>query len=559
MRTLLLLLCVSLLSLSWNQCTYAKETDTNSYALIIGINYQNDNNYLGESPINGAKLMKKLIVDKYKFDPINIMTLIEGEPQSINPTKKEIVASLERLISKVKPQDKVFIYYAGHGVRINDDNNDEKDDNYDEAIVPCDYKTKDSYEVINDDDLSWFINRINSDNITIIFDCCHSGTGNRLPQSNYNKVGEKFKLTRSINDIFIMDYKPLRKNSIDSTSTTESSSYDLGSNYIFFAAAQDDEEASNGGTPITIDGNEIYCGSFTSALYRTLLSTHKNSAWKETISNIDNKTLIDNPYQNPKFFGNTNKIIFSSEEKVSNVPIKESSKESFIKYKTIKPDIYIDSNDEKIRKKTIKLLENNYNIIKDKKKSCYSHHIQIIKEENGYNLTFLYYPESENKFIKKTFNNQFQLENFLKTISNKLYNFINLVSLSNNNSKIKLEVNYEKQEKKVYAYLKAKEDCYLTILRIDGAFNITLIPLSDNFLQSGDIKKVVIDLDSDFTNGLSNRKYIKIIATEKPVNISNNLNILSIVQSLTSSYNKNFKNTTTLLPLSTWDEKLLLF
>ena len=75
------------------------------------------------------------------------------------------------------PEDATaLIYYSGHGSRTPDRNNDEIDD-YDETLVPWDYGSK--REFITDDELHRWLSLLNTNQVVLIFDSCHSGTMER--------------------------------------------------------------------------------------------------------------------------------------------------------------------------------------------------------------------------------------------------------------------------------------------------------------------------------------------------------------------------------------------
>ena len=70
--------------------------------------------------------------------------------------------------------------YSGHGTKIRDDDRNEEEDGYDEALVPLDYQSK---GMVRDDDLYEILIADLADGVHMVslMDCCHSGTILDLP------------------------------------------------------------------------------------------------------------------------------------------------------------------------------------------------------------------------------------------------------------------------------------------------------------------------------------------------------------------------------------------
>lgn len=59
---------------------------------------------------NDAKTLKSVLLERYHVDPSRVVELYNE-----NATRKNILAALRDLTKKVKPEDSLLIYYAGHG------------------------------------------------------------------------------------------------------------------------------------------------------------------------------------------------------------------------------------------------------------------------------------------------------------------------------------------------------------------------------------------------------------------------------------------------------------
>jgi len=94
-------------------------------------------------------------------------------------TTRAISDRLRWLVEGAEPGDVLVFHYSGHGSQVRDRNGDELDDGLDEIICPYDLDWDNPF---TDDDLGSIIQNLPPEvNLTVILDCCHSGTGLREP------------------------------------------------------------------------------------------------------------------------------------------------------------------------------------------------------------------------------------------------------------------------------------------------------------------------------------------------------------------------------------------
>ena len=153
-------------------------------ALIIGINYLGTSSALSGC-INDAKSIETYLKEQ-NFTNIKMLT----DETTITPTRENILNEIKTLLETSNENDTLFIYYSGHGSYTLDRNGDELD-NYDELLVPLDFK------YIKDDELKSIINRYGKPNTNVIalFDSCNSGTAldlkyQILEKLNYDDISE---------------------------------------------------------------------------------------------------------------------------------------------------------------------------------------------------------------------------------------------------------------------------------------------------------------------------------------------------------------------------------
>lgn len=147
-------------------------------ALLVGINKYRKYPLFG--CVNDVTAMKDLLVELYGFSEHNIRVITDRDA-----TTKAVVENLVWLAQGGSdPAVRVF-HYAGHG-HFTPDKNDDEPDGSDEALVLFDH---DKAGYLIDDKLKELYDRFPANgNLTLIMDCCHSGSNQRGP----NDIGYRF-------------------------------------------------------------------------------------------------------------------------------------------------------------------------------------------------------------------------------------------------------------------------------------------------------------------------------------------------------------------------------
>jgi hypothetical protein len=140
-------------------------------ALLVGINEYADAPLRG--CVNDVQQMQAVLQRYYGFAAGEIKLLLDDAA-----TGAGILVGLEWLAGGGDDADAVRVFhYSGHGSHVADQNGDEPDGR-DECLVPYDYKTS---GMLIDDVLKSCYDRFPArGNLTLVMDCCHSGTISRL-------------------------------------------------------------------------------------------------------------------------------------------------------------------------------------------------------------------------------------------------------------------------------------------------------------------------------------------------------------------------------------------
>jgi WD40 repeat protein len=133
------------------------------YSLFIGVNeYDYSSSKLPnlDKPISDAEALREALTSKYEFANENAVILR-------NPTRSEIINSLEVLARKITPKDNLLIFYAGHGL-------------WDERLkkgywLPADSQPNDVSTWIPNSTIKDYVAGIQSKHTLLITDACFGG------------------------------------------------------------------------------------------------------------------------------------------------------------------------------------------------------------------------------------------------------------------------------------------------------------------------------------------------------------------------------------------------
>ncbi len=142
-------------------------------ALLVGINNYPLKRLDLRGCVNDVMRMQETLATIFDFAQEDIRLLLDR-----NATRQNLVAGLKWLAEGGSEKAVRVFHYAGHGCSL-PDRNGEEEDGADEALVPYDFQHN---RFLIDDALKKLYQRFPKDgNLTLIMDCCHSGTIQRDP------------------------------------------------------------------------------------------------------------------------------------------------------------------------------------------------------------------------------------------------------------------------------------------------------------------------------------------------------------------------------------------
>lgn len=260
-------------------------------AVLIGINYYHSE-YQLRGCINDVNNIKEFLTGHYGFEESHMKILTdEQQPDSeLFPTRENIVNAIKWLVHDPQENDSFFFHYSGHGGQVKDEAGDEED-GFDETIMPVDFMK--NGQIIDDQLHDLMVAPLPKGvRLTVIFDCCHSGTVLDLPYVystrgvikeqnigksiinagfSYIKSGAKqsFKEIKNATT----EYQKLRRKNIE----TKGSPADV----IMFSGCKDEQTSADA----QMAGQKVVTGAMSHALV-TSLNKNIHPTYQELLNSI---------------------------------------------------------------------------------------------------------------------------------------------------------------------------------------------------------------------------------------------------------------------------------
>lgn len=207
------------------------------WALLIGINtYPNLTKFEQlEGCVNDVHLMAGILQGVFGFPEDQIFVLTDEAA-----TRDGILEAMEALAERIGRDDIVVMQYSGHGSQMTDREGDEPD-GLDETLVTYDSaRAPGENRDITDDEIYAWLQRVTAQTpyVTLIFDCCHSGT---LARDAFGAKARSIPPdTRPIDEL---PPSPVTGPTTRSAAASKGPSgwLPLGQRYVLLAGCRDDE------------------------------------------------------------------------------------------------------------------------------------------------------------------------------------------------------------------------------------------------------------------------------------------------------------------------------
>jgi hypothetical protein len=143
-------------------------------ALLIGVNEYAIPGANLRGCVNDVHNIAGALTELYGFAESDITMLLDDAA-----TKAAMTRGISDLVDTAKPGDVLYLHYSGHGSNVPDTSGDETTDHRDEILCPHDLDWNDP---LIDDWLRTTFDRLDPRaSLTVVMDCCHSGSNTREP------------------------------------------------------------------------------------------------------------------------------------------------------------------------------------------------------------------------------------------------------------------------------------------------------------------------------------------------------------------------------------------
>lgn len=177
-------------TVSFQTSPTATVAGNNRFLLQIGIDAY-DSKVMGLDSLDGCKndlkILRQVLVEKYGFtdDPAHVRVLVDKQATHaaiVTAFQEHLIASAKKVFETTGKRDAVVVFqYTGHGAQLPYENKFHPDGKT-QSIIPIDsrkmidLKTQSENDILDEELIVLFEElRKYTDNITFIFDSCHSG------------------------------------------------------------------------------------------------------------------------------------------------------------------------------------------------------------------------------------------------------------------------------------------------------------------------------------------------------------------------------------------------
>jgi Caspase domain len=285
----------------------SSDTDNRQkWALLIGINSYPNFAPRGQLTgcINDVEAMRRTLIDSFNFPESQVESLTDEQA-----TREGILGAMKDLVQRVGPDDIVVVHYSGHGSQMTDVEGDEPD-GLDETIVPHDSgRAPHENRDIKDDEIYLWLKDLTAktSNVTLIFDCCHSGTIVRDDFGGAERWVEPD--LRPADQLPPSPIPEIIRGSLDGGRDVGPSGWlPLGERYVLFSGCRREEKACEMEEPAGVRH-----GALTFFLARELRKAESGTTYRDLFEALAPQVSSQFPSQHPQLEGARDLAVFGAD------------------------------------------------------------------------------------------------------------------------------------------------------------------------------------------------------------------------------------------------------
>ena len=277
---------------------------TQKHALLIGVNqYPN----LGEEYrlwgcVNDARLVGQVLQDRFGFPAENVTLLLDEQATQVG-----IRSAFDALTRRVGEDDIVVFHFSGHGSRRPSTDPSEATGK-DSTIMPHDSGRRPLPNLdIPDKEINGWLETLTAKthNVTMIFDCCHSGTITR------DAFGDRTRSVpdddRSLEELGLKP-EPVDESTRGAATARAGGFMALGNKYVVLSACRDDELARE--FKIKRGEDVFLTGALTHYLIEALTGARTGTTYRDVFEVVRQRIQARYDTQHPQLSGTQDKEVF---------------------------------------------------------------------------------------------------------------------------------------------------------------------------------------------------------------------------------------------------------
>jgi hypothetical protein len=280
--------------------------NTRLFALLVGIDTYKAVNGL-QGCVNDVEAMRILLMNRYAVPEQCIQLLANARATRRNILK----AFTEHLINNpdIRRGDQILFHYSGHGSQSPARPEDYEPDGLNETLVPYDSRLGDGYD-ITDKELAALLDQLanaKGDHITVILDCCHSGSGTRAAQDasapRVRRVAADTRLPPAD-----LDADLLGPTAGNARSARLAGGKENQLPYVLLAGCRDEELSYE--YYGSVEDSAAWYGALTFFTLKTLQQLPEGASYSELYERVAPSVNAANASQMPQCEGDRDRVIF---------------------------------------------------------------------------------------------------------------------------------------------------------------------------------------------------------------------------------------------------------